>query len=196
MRKLISFLSRVSFYLRKTLFSFYNLFLFKSIGSGTVLFKPYRVDGYENIIIGSNTIVQKNSWLYCKSVDDNNPVLQIGNNCTLGYNNHITSVKSVIIGDYVLTANNVYISDNLHEYQDIKVPIILQSVYFKSPVQIGYGSWIGENVSIIGASIGKNCVIGANSVVTKDVPDYSVAAGSPAKVIKTYNFALKYWVRL
>ncbi len=196
MQNLILFLSKIYFYLRKSLFSYFNLFSFKSIGSRSVIFKPYRIDGYKNIIIGSNTIIQKNSWLYCKSIDENKSVLQIGSNCTFGYNNHITSVKNVIIGDYVLTANNVYISDNLHGYQDIEVPIILQPIYFKSSVNIGNGSWIGENVCIIGASIGKNCVIGANSVVTKDIPDYSVAVGSPAKVIKTYDFALKCWVKL
>ena len=55
-------------------------------------------------------------------------------------------------------------------------------------VEIGDGTWIGENVCIIGASIGKQCVIGANSVVLKDIPDYCVAVGLPAKVIKKYNF--------
>lgn len=59
---------------------------------------------------------------------------------------------------------------------------------------IGEGSWIGENVCVIGASVGRHCVIGANAVVTKDIPDYSVAVGAPARVIKKYNFNRGAWV--
>jgi len=67
------------------------------------------------------------------------------------------------------------------------VPIIQQPVKYKGEVVIGKNSWIGENVSIIGAKIGKHCVIGANSFVNSDIPDYSIAVGTPAKVIKKLN---------
>jgi acetyltransferase-like isoleucine patch superfamily enzyme len=196
MLNILVFYNKIIFILRKSFFSYFNSFFFKSIGKRSIIFRPYRVDGHENVIIGSNTIIQRNSWLYCKSVNFENAILKIGNNCTFGYNNHITCVKNVIIGDFVLTANNVYISDNLHSYENIELPIMMQPVYFKSLVNIGEGSWIGENVCIIGASIGKNCVIGANSVVTKDIPDYSVAVGSPARVIKTYNVDLQSWIKI
>lgn len=62
---------------------------------------------------------------------------------------------------------------------------------------IGDGTWIGTNVVIVGnIHIGKNCVIGANSVVTKDIPDYSVAVGIPAKVIRKYDFEKKEWIKI
>ena len=64
------------------------------------------------------------------------------------------------------------------------MPIKDQTIEFKGEVIIGENSWIGENVSIVGAKIGKHCVIGANSFVNKDIPDYSIAVGTPAKVIK------------
>ncbi|MCK4619283.1 MAG: hypothetical protein KAT52_05010 [Desulfobacterales bacterium] len=67
---------------------------------------------------------------------------------------------------------------------------------FKSSVYIGNNSWIGQNVTIIGVKIGKHCVIGANSVATKDIPDYCVAAGSPAIVKKRYNFETNEWQRV
>lgn len=64
-------------------------------------------------------------------------------------------------------------------------------------VRIGEGSWLGTNVVVVGnVHIGKHCVIGANSVVTKDIPDYTVAAGIPCKVIKRYDFERKEWVRI
>ena len=62
-------------------------------------------------------------------------------------------------------------------------------------VIIGDGTWLGENVCVIGAKIGKNCVIGANSVVTKDIPDYCVAVGVPAKIIKRYCFENNKWIK-
>lgn len=83
----------------------------------------------------------------------------------------------------------MYITDCDHEYRNVVVPVIDQGIVQKGQkVSIGDGSYIGINAVIVGnVEIGKHCVIGANSVVTKDVPDYSVAVGSPAKVIKKIN---------
>lgn len=80
----------------------------------------------------------------------------------------------------------MYITDCDHEYRNISVPVIDQGITQKGQtVSIGHGSYIGINAVIVGnVKIGKHCVIGANSVVTHNVPDYSVAVGSPAKVIK------------
>ena len=85
-----------------------------------------------------------------------------------------------------------------------KYPFLEYSYYGRSimgknlpVIKIGKGSWIGTHVAIIGdVHVGKHCVIGANSVVTKDVPDYSVAIGIPAKVIKKYNFEIKKWEKV
>ncbi len=167
---------------------------FRVLGRGAFITYPHRIDGAEWIEIGDATFMQRGGWLYCGRVDDVDPSLKLGKGCVFGYNNHITSVRSVVIGDHVLTANNVYISDNLHEYEDISRPIIQQPVRFKSAVSIGDGCWIGENVSIIGVRIGKNCVIGANAVVTHDIPDYSVAVGVPAVVIRQFDPQLQRWV--
>ena len=96
----------------------------------------------------------------------------------------------------MLTANNVYISDNIHGYEDITRPVIRQPVKYKRSVEIGSGAWIGENACIIGANVGKNSVIGANAIVTSDIPDYAIAVGIPAKVIKKYDLILKRWVKI
>lgn len=168
--------------------------LFKALGQGAYLVKPFRVDGIGNISIGDRTFFQKGVWLYCCGVDGLSASLIVGKGCVFGYNNHITSVREVTIGDDVLTANNVYISDNMHEYEDITKPVMHQPVRFKRAVFIGAGAWIGENVSIIGACVGKNSVIGANSVVTRDIPDYCVAVGAPAVVIRQFDLQLQAWI--
>lgn len=156
--------------------------------------RPFRIDGAAAIEIGARTVMQRGGWLYAAPGDKATPAMLIGSGCVFGYANHITAVSKVIIGDNVLTANNVYISDNLHAYEDVSLPIIKQPVQFKGEVVIGDGCWIGENACIIGASVGRNSVIGANAVVTRDIPEYSVAVGAPAVVIRRFEKALGRWV--
>ena len=82
---------------------------------------------------------------------------------------------------------------DIHGYEDITKPIKKQPIIQKKEVIVGDNSWIGENVCIIGAKVGKHCIVGANSVVTRDVPDYSVVVGSPARIIKRYDFEKQEW---
>lgn len=157
---------------------------------------PLRLDGKENIVIGDKVLIQKYTWLGALPLSGEKVELQIGDRCVIGHFNHIYATKSIVLEDCVLTADRVYITDNLHQYDNPNVPIILQPIKQISPVRIGEGSWLGENVCVIGANIGKHCVIGANSVVTHDIPDYSIAVGVPAKVIKKYNFETKVWEKV
>ena len=163
-------------------------------GKDAFLHSPFRLEGAQHISVGAGSVMQRGAWLYCGALDGQAGRLAIGDGCVFGYNNHITAVVGVVIEDHVLTANNVYISDNLHSYEDISLPVMHQPVRCKKPVVIGRGSWIGENASIVGASIGKNCVIGANAVVTRDIPDYSVAVGIPAVVIRRFDQQAGAWV--
>jgi acetyltransferase-like isoleucine patch superfamily enzyme len=167
---------------------------FRKLGKKARLFRPFRVDGIGGIELGEGSSLQKGAWLYCVAVEGSTARLQIGRGCDFGYNNHITAVRSVAIGDHVLTANNVYISDNSHGYEDVSRPIMHQPVIFKRAVSIGDGTWLGENACVIGASVGRNCVIGANSVVTHDIPDYCVAVGAPARIVRRFDAALGKWI--
>jgi acetyltransferase-like isoleucine patch superfamily enzyme len=114
------------------------------------------------------------------------PVVSIGDRCLIGKGSAVVGHFSITIGNDVWTGHNVYITDQNHGYEDVTRPIGIQSMPEK-PVTIGDGSWIGYgSVVLPGASIGDHVVIGANSVVTGDIPSYSVAVGSPAKVIRRY----------
>jgi len=167
----------------------YKNYEFKSIVD-----RPIEIVGKRFISIGKYIIIRKHSSIFALQNDaEYEPEIAIDDFCSLGVSNHIAAVRKVVLGKYVLTANNVYISDNLHEYENTNTPIMKQPVRFISEVAIGNGTWIGENACIIGATIGKNSVIGANSVVTKDIPDFSVAVGNPAKVIKRYNSKKDTW---
>lgn len=174
----------------------YYIFHFTSynkLTSSSVIKRSVRVQGKKYITIGKKSTIQRGGWLLALKIDNKNPQIQIGDYCSIGDFSHITAVRQITIEDKVLIANNVYISDNLHQYDDPNIPIIDQRIIFKNKVCIKSGAWIGENVCIIGASVGKNSVIGANSVVTKDVPDYSIAVGSPARIIKQFDFVNSTW---
>ena len=172
-------------------------FSLKHLGKSVIIKSPLCLNLKRNISIGDYTIIGYKTWLGATpSTGHMNCCLSIGPNCSIGNFNHIYATQSVIIGPSVLTADKVYISDNIHGYEEITCPIISQKVIQKQSVEIGEGSWIGENVCVIGASIGKHCVIGANSVVTHNIPDYSIAVGAPAKVVKKFNFATNKWERV
>lgn len=169
---------------------------FGAIGKGVFIFSPLQVDGAENIYIHDGVHIGYKTWLAALPLTGEASCrLEIGKGTALGNFNHIYATHSIIIENKVLTADKVYISDNVHGYSNINIPVIEQPVRQKGKVRIGEGSWLGENVCVIGASIGKNCVIGANSVVTKDIPDYSVAVGIPARIIKKYDFDKLEWIK-
>lgn len=139
-------------------------------------------------------IINKYTFLLTVALDTKNPPkLFFDNGATIGHFNHITCVNSVHIGKKVLTADKVHISDNTHDFSDINIPILDQKVMSKGKVSIGDGTWIGEGVSILSAAIGKNCVIGSNAVVVKDIPDFSIAVGIPARVVKRFNVETRRW---
>ena len=167
---------------------------FKHFGKKSRIDKPLRIDGRNFIKIADHVWVQPYSWLACQPLTGSaTPELIIGNGSTIGNFNHIYATQSIVLENDVLTADKVYISDNLHGYENVNAPIIKSPIKQIKSVRIGEGSWLGENVCVIGATIGKHCTIGANSVVTHDIPDYSVAVGAPARVIKQYNFETKQW---
>lgn len=175
----------------------YRLFLkhkFANLGNNSKIIYPLKIEGYNNITIGNNVRIGYKSRISAlKFTGEKNISLNIEDNSCLGNFNHIICSKGIHIGKKVMTADRVYITDNMHSYMDIDMPILDQPIKQLDEVTIGDGSWIGENVCVLGAKIGKNCIIGANSVVTKDIPDFSVAVGIPAKVIKKYNSLTNKW---
>ena len=190
---LIDSIFKIPGWFTKNIFMLLNKWRFKHIGTKVRVYKPLSIDGIENITIENNVTVHELSWLAAMPLTGNNAQLVIKEGTTLGHFNHIYATNSIIIEKDVLTADKVYISDNLHTYDDVKQPVINQPIKQCKPVVIGEGSWLGEHVCVIGASIGKHCVIGANSVVTKDIPDFCVAVGAPARVIKKFD-SVNGWI--
>jgi len=115
----------------------------------------------------------------------------IGDRTKIGLSN--TIIGPVIIGNDIRLAQNITLSGLNHNYEDVSRPIHIQGVS-TSPITIEDSTWIGANVVVLaGVTIGKHCVIAAGSIVTKDIPSYSVAVGNPARVLKKYNHETKVW---
>ena len=166
---------------------------FQHLGKNSYFsFKASTLQGLNYICIGNNTVFGKNlkltAWLRVENMN-NPPNISIGDYCNFGDNAHITAIKEIHIGNHVLTGPNVLITDNSHGNSTIDhmdIPPMKRPVVSRGGVKIDDNVWIGANTSIMqNVYIGKGSIIGANSVVTKDIPPYSVAAGIPAKIIKT-----------
>lgn len=159
-----------------------------SYGRNSDIYKPIMVYNKKHIFIGNNVIVRNGArieavvnWNGIKYT----PELILEDGVTCEQNLHIISAKKVLIKKGVTIAPNVMIMDNEHSHKDHDVKILEQVLDVKETI-VGEDSFLGKNVCVMpGVRIGRGCVIGANAVVTKDIPDYSIAVGVPAKVIKT-----------
>lgn len=152
------------------------------------------IDNKGEIICFSGCKLRPRSSFYTAS----SALITIGANSEIGERSELSAINEIIIGDGVLTAPNVYIADHNHEYRDVNVPIYAQGTKSNpgDKIVVGAGTWIGKNAVIVGnVTIGKNCVIGANSVVLSDIPDYCVAVGAPARVVRRFDVQSGKWVK-
>ncbi len=156
-----------------------------------------RVMGHGSFRISDNVIINDNSSFCFNPINTCCPEIVIGKGVHLGKYNDFGCSERIEIDDYVITAPYVHVTDRNHCYEDIGTPVMLQPTCVKGAVKIGRGSWLGFGVQVMsGVTIGRQCVIAAGSIVTKDIPDYSVAGGNPAKVIKRFNIFTGLWERV
>ena len=150
------------------------------LGRGAKLVEPQLID------VGGDVVLGEYAWLNAKDERrDRRPTLRIGDGTSIGRFAQINAWRSVTIGRNVLIADRVFISDADHNYSDTETPIIQQGDAFIGAVTLRDGCWIGIGAVILpGVTVGRNAVVAANAVVTKDVPDCAVVGGIPAKIIK------------
>jgi acetyltransferase-like isoleucine patch superfamily enzyme len=169
-----------------------------SMGVESYVLRPYKIDGVSNIYIGNNTLINKHAWLSAiKSYagENFNPRLIIGNNVNIGRYICITCAKEVIIGNGCLISEHVYIADSSHGINPGGGLLVNQKLASKGNVHIKSNTFIGYRVCVLpGVTLGENCVVGANSVVTRSFPPYTMIAGSPAKQIKVYSHEIGEWI--
>jgi len=167
---------------------------FRRFGHGSIMaFPPGSVFGEGSIEVGEDTLIGQQVSLSAGTLPGQDlfslTLLTIGDRCVIGRGSHIVAHQSVEIGDDVWTGPYVYITDQNHGYEDPDTPIGRQFPVNR-PVRIGSGSWLGAGAIVLpGASIGRNVVIAAGSVVRGTVPDHCMVAGVPARIVREHTVA-------
>jgi acetyltransferase-like isoleucine patch superfamily enzyme len=135
--------------------------------------------------VGANALFEPNVWI---TVGDDAKV-RIGEGTFLNLGVMVAALELVEIGSHCMLANGCFVTDANHRFDDPDRPVTWQGFDSKGPTRIGDNVWLGANVVVTsGVTIGERCVIGANSVVTHNIPPYSVAAGAPAKVLRAVTY--------
>ena len=135
--------------------------------------------------IGAQTLLEPGVWITAPG----SATVRIGSGSFLNLGVMVAAFERVEIGDHCMFANGCFVTDGDHRFDDPDKPVPWQGFTTKGPTRVGDNVWCGANVVITsGVTVGERCVIGANSVVTRDLAPYSIAAGAPAKVLRTIEY--------
>ena len=186
--------------LRERIARFFWLFRsigFNAFGKKSLIFRPMRIIGKAHIEIGKSVTILNNARIEVKEENSRCVFLKIGDYSSFGQNLHLIANQNVTIGSNVVISSNVFISDLHHDYSEPNINALDKKCII-IPTIIGDYSFVGFGAVIMpGVNLGKNCVVGANSVVLKgNYGDGVVLAGVPAKIIKKYNQATNKWEKV
>jgi serine acetyltransferase len=160
---------------------------FASWGRGSRIKRGARLENPHLIEVGSGVAIWECAWLNAKDDQgDRVPTLSIGDGTYIGRLVQINAWRSVRIENNVLISDRVFISDSSHNFADGDLPIKLQGDSFRGEVRLESGCWIGIGAVILpGVTVGRNAIVASNAVVTHNVPAHCIAAGVPARIVKT-----------
>jgi acetyltransferase-like isoleucine patch superfamily enzyme len=139
----------------------------------------------DRLTVGAGTLLEPGVWITAPGAAR----ITIGEGTFLNLNVMVAAMELVEIGSHCMFANGCFVTDASHRFDDPDRPITWQGFSSKGPTRIGDNVWCGAHVVVTsGVTIGERCVIGANSVVTDDIPAYSIAAGVPARVLRRIEY--------
>ncbi|MDR2886855.1 MAG: acyltransferase [Bacteroidales bacterium] len=185
-------------YYANMLYTAWTSRMFKNFGKNSIIYRKAELAGARYISIGNNVEIYRNAMLAAWDTYGGQtlyPEIFIGDGSTIGEHCHISAINRIVFGKNVAAGNWFTVLDNNHgelTIDSLNVPPLSRPLFSKGPVSIGDNVWLGDKVTVLaGVTIGKNSIIGANSVVTKSIPANCVAAGIPAKVIRTIHLQEK-----
>ncbi len=147
------------------------------------------------IRIGTNSVISQDCWLNVNHRQGDRLAIDIGSHCFIGRRNFFSSGRKIRFADYVLTANDCQFLGSTHIVDNPMRPIITTGTSDHDVIEVGVNAFIGAGVRVVGTvRIGHGCVVGAGSLVTRDLPAFSQAHGSPATVRKRYSISRGCWV--
>lgn len=167
----------------------------RSVDKSSYVDPSVQVLGWKSVLIGKSTSIGEASWLNVNHRSGDSKQIVIGDNCWIGRNNFFSPGALIELGDYCMTGANCSFLSADHVFRDPLVPYLMTGVTSNKKIRIGSNVWLGSSVTVVGeVSIGRGSVVGANSLVNKDIPPFSIAIGSPCRVHKRYDFIEKAWV--
>jgi len=180
----------------------FRVFLYRlrgiRLGGGSRILRPYTLLFPEALSIGKDTLILSDAYITPLKEYSGvryEPQIEIGDGVYIGRHAYFVAVDSIRIEDGCVLSEYVYITDNTHGLHPERGPLMKQPLTSKGPVLIGRNCMVGFRVSIMsGVTLGEYCVVGANSVVTRSFPAYSMIAGCPAKLVKVFSFETGDWV--
>ena len=178
--------------------------LFKKVGRGLIIGRNVVIRHADKITIGDNVTIDDNSLIDARGSGTDGIVLEdyvvINRNCTIqaksgsirlgkrtsvGANSVMVSIDGIHTDESVLLAGGCCLSAGLYHHENSEIPVMDQGVYTNGPIRIGTGAWLGTGTLVLdGATIGEGAIVGAGSLVNKDIPEFCIAFGVPAKVRK------------
>jgi acetyltransferase-like isoleucine patch superfamily enzyme len=174
-----------------------NAFFLKrqNTGKNSCVDRSVQVLGWENVRIGNNSIISEDSWININHRNSESIGLIIGDRCFIGRRNFFSTGSLIEIGAYCLTGPNCNFLGADHIYTSPLVPYITSGVTEGGAIEIGANCWLGANVTVLkDVKIGYGSIIGAGTLVNKDIPPLSIVVGNPGRIIKRFNMDQQAWV--
>jgi acetyltransferase-like isoleucine patch superfamily enzyme len=158
---------------------------FHSFGARSIVDRPAYVLGEHHMAVGDDVLILRGTWLAVESPAWGRPApaMRIGNRVGIRTYCVISATESVTIEDDVILGAFTSIIDSDHTFA-LGRPNVMHNPIETAPIRVGRGTWLAERVAVLkGSNIGRCCIVGANSVVRGEIPDFSIAVGSPARVV-------------
>lgn len=164
-------------------------------GEGSRIGRGCQINGAHSISIGRHCVLGEDCWLNVNSGEPLVSRIDVGDFSLIGRRNFISAGRAIRLGAYTLTGPGCHLVCSDHRIDDVTVPYISTGSTIEGSITLGANCWLAASVTVLGqVTIGPGCVVGAGAVVLRDLPPFSLAVGSPARVIKRYNFLKKTWV--
>lgn len=164
-------------------------------GSGVYIHPSVQMLGAANVAIGNYSCICEQTWLNVNHRNHGEIAIRIGDNCFIGRRNFFSSGKQIEIGHYVLTTIDCKFVCSSHITDDPLMPYIASGTTSNDVIRVGVNCFFGAGAMVLGnVSIGHGTVVGANSLVIRDVPPFSVVVGNPARILRRYSFSRQSWI--
>jgi acetyltransferase-like isoleucine patch superfamily enzyme len=174
-----------------------RMFRKRNVGQNSYVDPTVQIFGWLNVRIGRNSTLSEDSWLNVNDPQGNINRISIGNNCHIGRRNYFSTATQIRVKDYAFTGLDCHFLGCAHDTSSPMNPYVTSGITKGAPIEIGTNCWLSTSVTVLqGVTIGYGSVIGARSVVSHDIPPFSVAIGNPCAVIKRYDFKSKVWIKV